>query len=67
MKLVFLTLEKKINGLSKQGIKIDTKGLEKIKIPEIDLSLWILYITSANSLEQSHTCNHGFCLYSSGI
>ena len=31
------TLEKKINGLSKQGIKIDTKGLEKIKIPEISI------------------------------
>lgn len=33
-------IEKKINGLSKQGIKIDTKGLkdlEKIKIPEISI------------------------------
>lgn len=34
------TLEKKINDLGKQGIKLDTKGLkdlEKIKIPEISL------------------------------
>jgi chromosome segregation ATPase len=33
-------IEKKINGLGKQGIKIDTKGLkdlEKIKIPEISI------------------------------
>lgn len=33
-------IEKKINGLSKQGIKIDTKGLkdlEKIKVPEISI------------------------------
>lgn len=34
------TLEKKINGLGKQGIKIDTKAikdLEKIKIPEVSI------------------------------
>lgn len=34
------TLEKKINDLGKQGIKLDTKGLkdlEKIKIPEISI------------------------------
>lgn len=33
-------IEKKINGLGKQGIKIDTKGLkdlEKIKVPEISI------------------------------
>ena len=27
---------------------------------DIDKSLWILYIISANNFEQSHTCNQGF-------